>query len=252
MHEKVRGSLHQASSITWKVLLAWHHPAQQPYHTCRSRLCLRSLLPVGRLVMHTSSSRLVCHASNRFSPAIALQEYFIAPTPPNAVQRRLSSNVSSTEQAKLPPTINAEEVVVEDGDVQPTPTVEQAQRPRPTWTPKMSKGQEHVRISLNVYSAAEKFNIRKIHRDIKVQPGSLVAADLHRTQLLQAARSAFETFTDYEGRKIRPLRIPRGYNEKDLPWVVPNKEQYTSGLDRCGSRFQYIHLWLNISVQAQC
>jgi non-canonical poly(A) RNA polymerase PAPD5/7 len=178
--------------------------------------------------MKPTHTRLTCRSHNRFSPSLALWQYFVGPDRPFLSQQRHSSNVAkavqngaskdagqskSSASAGLPQ-LDAH-VAGENGTPQSSKIVKTQLKIRRLRTEKGTWHENKVDASI----------ARNIRDQNAMRQARLEAP-------MAEAKAAFKAFEDYIGRAVEPREHLTSVKESQLPWSLTASERTMQSIDR--------------------
>lgn len=176
-------------------------------------------------------ARLTCRAHNRFSPSIALWQYFVGPERPLLSQRRYSSNVAEAVQKCASKDANQSDSPASDGIA-----LQEAQldgETGPGVIRKLAQPQVRIRKKSTAKGTwhADKVDA-SIARNIRNKHATRQASKNAPDRLLAIAKAAFEASEDYIGETMDAMEHPEPIKESQLPWCLPMSEKTMWGSDR--------------------
>lgn len=177
--------------------------------------------------MQPSRTRLICRAHNRFSPSIALWQYFVARNRPLRLQQRLSSSAAEALQK------NEGGGAESSGSHELTETGHSEAEPGKNDQPEGVTGtQSRLRLRKKNTNKGDWYSTPLEASKAKNRNNSYKATETAHKKLLAAARTAFHKFEGYKGVVVNPLVSPKPIWESDLPWCVRDKEKSLPGIER--------------------
>lgn len=162
--------------------------------------------------MQATGNRLVCHAHNRFSPALVLWQHFVAPNQPGLPRKRQSSTGAAAGQVH-----NGDSSFLDSANPQ-DPIPLQASTPDQE-TPSAPE----TSMSTSDQAPTITYVADRPQDDDKFP----------RKTLFFEARAAVRKGEDYTGVVIPPI-FDTCDLEPDLPWLLKPEERTMQGMDRCG------------------
>jgi non-canonical poly(A) RNA polymerase PAPD5/7 len=193
--------------------------------------------------MKPTHTRLTCRAHNRFSPSIALWQYFVGPDRPFLSQQRHSLNVPRAVQTGAS----------KDNDQLQSPASadlprSDAQVEKDSGTPdsgKVVKPQLKIRRKRTGKGIWHENKVdASIAKNIKTHH---VIRQATMDALLAEARVAFKASEDYIGRAVEPKMHPTYVKESQLPWTLSASKSTMQGIDRS----EAIHLVITLQSLTQ-
>ncbi|KAF2201667.1 hypothetical protein GQ43DRAFT_393736 [Delitschia confertaspora ATCC 74209] len=181
--------------------------------------------------MHTSQSRLVCRAPNRFKPSVALWQHFVVPNKALCQRRRYSSVVSNQPLSSSPFDHRTEthSNVLSECSIDASLA---GVRKRDALDTSVRQGNTIFRkIRLDtIHPQPQRLRRRarpEVVPGIATCPGFGTETAGHPIEDIKLARKG-----EYEGKFIKNLPSTAIDREEEQPWVIPGGGSKLSGLER--------------------
>ncbi len=203
-------------------------------------------------------TRLICRAHNRFTPSIAWWQHFVVPSQPRLQKlRHASSTAEAVRDREIPPadvpnilgpnepsSVPATANEAEHGSQDNKLNIQRVMTGKEIWFEQnvQTKESSPVQATANKTehgSQGNRLNIQRVtieggrfKKYVQTQKPPKEDIPNPAETLLDAAKSAFEEGTAYEGVVVRPVVNSQPIKESQLPWCLLPEERNIPGIER--------------------